>query len=353
MIRRAQRVIFGLLILCVGYAAAVLHSTYAISRMDPGGALEGGMCRILAVVPDTGSADGGSLRQELDLAGRTYGAFVELYETATASEQHKVLQIAVDSGADGVLLYPMEEVGYTAAVDACAEANIPVVVISQRLENARFATYIGAAVNSERMAALSCVSATGGTGRLLIVDHLNSGGQFCTEAALLVPLETLPPEEAQEAPPLEIPALKTKIADLVHTPFEGYRVQSVTLLDEPQASSYSLYTEIYRLLDAEKPDAVFSYNGDVTNVVTACLSNAHNLLNIYTVGYGGLREGAELLRSGMLNGLVLQNDIYAASLAVRYLVELDKGAPMPPAVDSGIVLITEDNMDRILGENEM
>lgn len=345
MIKHAQRVVFGLLLACMGYAAFMLWSTFAIFRADPGDGLESGMPRLLAVIPDGGSADGRSLQRELNKAGGQFGALVEIYETATAEEQRRVLQIAADGGADGVLLYPMEKDGYAGALAACGD--IPVVVISQRLASGSFDTYIGSAVNSERMAALSCISATGGAGRLLIVDHLNTGGQSYTEAAMLVPLEDGggAPEAADYS------RLRTKISDLVNAPFEGYRVQNVTVMEGPQISPYSLYTEVYRLLASESPDAVFSYDGDVTSVIAACRTNAY--LDIYAVGYGTPRDCAEQLRAGTLDGLVVQNDTYAAALAVRYLVELVKGASMPAAVDSGIVLITEDNMDRILGENEV
>ncbi|MCI9002237.1 MAG: sugar ABC transporter substrate-binding protein [Oscillibacter sp.] len=355
MIQRAQRVVFGLLILCMGYAAFMLWSTFAMFRMDPGKALERDMPRLLAVIPNGGSADGRSIERELNKAGEQFGAFVEIYETATAEEQRQVLQIAADGGADGVLLYPMEKDGYAAALAACGEENIPVVVISQRLNDAGFDTYIGSAVNSERMAALSCISATEGAGRLLIVDHLNTGGQSYTEAAVLAPAEKSVVEdpEAPEVPakPPDYSQLRTKISDLVNAPFEGYRVENVTIIEGPRISPYSLYTEIYRLLASEAPDAVFSYDGDVTNVVAACRTNAY--MDIYAVGYGDPRECAEQLRGGTLNGLVLQNDTYAAALAVRYLVELDKGVSMPASVDSGIVLVTENNMERILGENEV
>ena len=147
---------------------------------------------------------------------------MEIYETDTADEQRNILQIVVDCGADGILLYPMAKDGY-------------VVVISPRLEDASFSTYIGAGIDSERMAALSCVSATNGSGRLLIVDYLNSGGQSCLESAILEPAEygaeTLSPEELF---PAGVSQLKTRISDLVYAPFEGNQLRSVTVMDDLQ-----------------------------------------------------------------------------------------------------------------------
>lgn len=348
MVKKLQRVLFALLLLCVVYAALMLQRNDTTSRQEPEEALDGGKWRIVAIIPDTGGADGRNIRQEMEIAGASYGAYIEFYETASAVEQRSVLQIAVDSGADGVILYPMEKSGYTADLAACEGRGIPVVVISQRLENARFDTFIGSAGNSERMAVLSCVSAVNGEGRLLIVDHLNAGGHFYTEAAMLVPAAEAPAPSGDE----DFPALQTKISGLVSAPFEGYRVENVTVLDETHASSYSLYTEVYKLLTSWQPDAVFSYDRDVTNVIAACLTNSNNL-EMYAVGYGDPRECAEQLRDGTLNGLVVQYDSYAASTAVRYLAELCKGSYMPPVVDSGLILITENNMERVLGENEL
>ena len=164
------------------------------------------------------------------------------------------------------------------------------------------------------------------------------------EAAALEPVGT---EEPQG-----LPELRTKVANLAEMPFEGYQVQSVTVLEDEQASSYSMYTELYRLLDTQRPAAVFSYDEDVTNVIAACLTNTYTLPDIYTVGYGILEECADQIRSGTLDGLIQQNDAYSASLAVRYLLELRRGGIMPADVDSGFTLVTVNNLDRILAGSE-
>ena len=67
----------------------------------------------------------------------------------------------------------------------------------------------------------------------------------------------------------------------------------------------------------ERLDAVFSYDGDVTSTIAACLANINEGQKIYAVGYGSLQDFAEQLRDGTLDGLVTQNDTNAASLAAR------------------------------------
>ena len=344
MVKWGQRVILGLLLICTVYAASLIASTYRLFLIDAGDTPPVDQQRIVAVIPDAGNVDIESIRREVERASQRYGTLVEFYETATMEEQLQVIQIAVDSHADGLLLYPMEKDGYGAVLAECRQNGIPVVVISQRMENAVFDTYIGSTNTSERMAVLSCIGATGGAGKVLVVDRLSSGGQLYMEAAALEPVGT---EEPQG-----LPELRTKVANLAEMPFEGYQVQSVTVLEDEQASSYSMYTELYRLLDTQRPAAVFSYDEDVTNVIAACLTNTYTLPDIYTVGYGILEECADQIRSGTLDGLIQQNDAYSASLAVRYLLELRRGGIMPADVDSDFTLVTVNNLDRILAGSE-
>lgn len=341
MAKWIRRAIFILLLICTVYAASLIVSTYRLFLIDAGETPPADRQRIVAVIPDAGNVDSDGIRREVERAGERYGVLVEFFETPTKEEQLQVIQIAVDSHADGILLYPMEKGGYGIALAECRQNRIPVVVISQRLENAAFDTFIGSTSTSERMAVLSCIGAAGGTGKVLVVDRLSSGGQLYMEAAALEPAGT---EE-----PRELPELRTKIANLAEMPFEGYQLQSVTVLEDEQASSYSLYTELYRLLDTQRPAAVFSYDEDVTNVIAACLTNTYTLPDIYTVGYGDLEECADQIRNGTLDGLIQQNDAYSASLAVRYLLELRKGGIMPADVDSGFTLVTVNNLERILG----
>jgi len=340
VIKGIRWTIFGLLVLCMVFAVSLVESTYQFLKNTPEDAFSGGKQRIIAVVPGAEDVDIVRIREEVRKSGERYGAYVEVYEAATAAEQQKIIGIAADSEVDGVLLYPMEESGYGSALERCHDKGIPVVVISQRLEEAVFDTFIGAAETSERMAVLSCVSATGGNGTILVVDRLNSDNQLCMEAAVLEP-------EGNHLPPF-IPELKTKVSGLVSDPFVGYQVKQVKVIERQQSTAYSLYTDVYKLLDVVKPDAVFSYDKDITAVIASCLTSADNLPDIYAVGYGDLKESSSHLLNGTLGGLVQQNDAYSAAVGVRYLVQLRKGSVMPSKLDSGFNLISPENLERML-----
>lgn len=345
MAKYVERGAFVLLLACILYAASLIDSTYKFFSGDSKDMLSEDIWRIVAVIPNDANVDVERIREETEASGERYGALVEFYETSTEEEQERVIQIAADSGADGILLYPITETGYTTPLAVCRQRGIPVVVICQRLENADFDTFIGSAIDSERMAVRSCVTATGGKGSILVIDRLQRGEETYMEAILLSP--------DQKETAVQQKKLRTRVSDLAETPFVGYYVQDSISLDEEQAASANLYSELWELLRMYDPQAVFSYDENVTNAIAACLANRQNTPKIYAVGYGRVQECADLLRAGILDGIVQQNDSYSAALAVRYLVQLCKGSIMPNNVDSGITLISRDNLERILAGNEM
>lgn len=353
----ARWVLAILLIVCASYVASEIALTVFSFRTDVEMALPDDRPQLMAIIPNTSNVDITGIRSQAKQAGDQFGAFVEIYETASEAEQLQVLQIAVDSGADGVLLYPIGKEGYRAALAACKQSEIPVVLISQRIEGVDYDTFIGSQTASERMAVLSCVEATNGKGRILLMDRSTSNGQIFVETAILTPSDPLSAETGGEglAPIETIPddTLRTRLSDLVDIPFEGYQVECVMTMDDEQSSSYGLYNEVYQLLNQQRPDAVFSYDEDLTNVVAACLENTTFFSDIHVVGYGNIQECTDLVKSGTIDGLVRQKDAYAAFIAVRYLIQLHKGSIMPTNVDSGMTLISADNLERVLAGNGM
>lgn len=298
--------------------------------------------RIVAIIPDSSGVNVEAIRREAEKAAEKRGAFVDFYLTATKEEQLQVLQIAVDSNVDGVMLYPFEPVGYSASLIKCKHKGIPVTVISQNLEHSLYDSFIGTTSNSERMAALSCVSATEGKGKLLFIDRQVVDGRLYFEAVVLEPLDGTEGLHKN---------LKTKVSNIVNSPFEGYLVKDISVLDEQEASSSKLYTAVQNLLDTHQPDAVFSYSEEVMAVVANFAANSNSLAETYIVGYGNPEEYVSQLRDGTIDGVVAQNASYATELGIRFLIQLCSGSQMPASADAGINIISIDNLDRFLDGN--
>ena len=136
------------------------------------------------------------------------------------------------------------------------------------------------------------------------------------------------------------------------SPFEGYQIRSVIIADESQASSGNLYFEVQKQLLAYQPDAVFSCAEEVTDAVVNCIGHYEPLKGMYVIGHGNPKDYLNHLENGTINGVVTQNDSYAASLGVRFLAQLSSGSYMPQDVDSGITIITPSNMERFFAVEE-
>jgi len=344
MKKRNRAIIIILLLICVGLVVIQLSSgELSIKAGTPKLGIDEKL-RIMVVVPDTSEIDLEGIRTEAEAAAEKCNAFLEFYLTATKEEQLQVLEIASDSHTDGILLYPAEKEGYTSALATCMRKEIPIVVMSRRVENAVYDSFIGSTAKSERMAALGCVGETGGNGKLLFIDRQMVGGLLYMEAILL---------EASENDASKVfRQMKTKVSDLAEAPFERYRVADAVVLIDDQASSGNLYTAVLNLLQDYQPDAVFSYAEEVTDVIVNCLTKEENLKGIHVIGYGNPEEYAEHLRDGIINGVVTQNDAYSASLGVRFLAQLRNGSYMPSSADSGITIISADTMERFFASAE-
>ena len=338
MEKRNRAIIIILLLICIGVVVSQLaFGELSIKERSSQSDIDEKL-RIMVVIPDTSGIDIEGIRAEAEAAAENRNVFLEFYLTSTKEEQLQVLEIASDSNTDGILLYPAETEGYTSALATCMRKDIPIVVMSRRVKNAVYDSFIGSTAKSERMAVLGCVRETGGNGKILFIDRQMVGGLLYMEAVLLEPSKN----DASEV----FLQMKTKVSDLTEASFEGYRVADAVVLVDEQASSSNLYTAVLDLLQGYQPNAVFSYAEEVTDVIVNCLTNEENLKGIQVIGYGNPEEYAEYLREGIVNGVVTQNDAYSASLGVRFLAQLRNGSSMPRSADSGITIISADNMER-------
>ncbi|MCA9414427.1 MAG: substrate-binding domain-containing protein, partial [Candidatus Omnitrophica bacterium] len=63
------------------------------------------------------------------------------------------------------------------------------------------------------------------------------------------------------------------------------------------------------------------------------------------VGFDSSEKLVEAMRAGEINGLTLQNPFKMGYLGVKTMVAHLKGEPVEPRIDTGVVMVTPDNMD--------
>lgn len=297
---------------------------------------------VMGIVPKTEQS--GQLLQAMQTAGDLYGAHVELYECTTSQEQANLLALATQVGVDGVMLYPIDSSGYEDMLAQCTQADIPVVVISKRLESGTCDIFIGPSLNAERMAISACIGRVGGEGEILIID------QLVVEQGMYLEVAKITKESQTPAYQGENPM--TRIADVVEKPFDGYTVTDVLTIKDDSTGYNSLYYALKDLINDIEPSAIFSYDESLTNTIASCLA-AQQRTTPYVMGYGTLDANESYLRSGEIDGLVVTEDVEASALAVRFLKQLHIKSTMPSESGIGLTLIFQNDLERILENYEL
>jgi ribose transport system substrate-binding protein len=96
-----------------------------------------------------------------------------------------------------------------------------------------------------------------------------------------------------------------------------------------------------------KVNGIFCPNSSTTAGMMVALSDAglsHGKVKL--VGFANSRMFIESLRTGELQGLVLQDPVKMGYLGVKSIVQVLRGEVVPKLVDTGVALATIDNLDQ-------
>jgi ribose transport system substrate-binding protein len=96
---------------------------------------------------------------------------------------------------------------------------------------------------------------------------------------------------------------------------------------------------------ADKVNGIFTPNESSTAGMLLALQDIHKAGAISFVGFDYSAAFLEPLRKGELKGFVVQNPVNMGYLSVKTMVDHLKGKPVPRTVDTGVVMVTVDNLD--------
>jgi ribose transport system substrate-binding protein len=93
-------------------------------------------------------------------------------------------------------------------------------------------------------------------------------------------------------------------------------------------------------------DGIFTPNESTTFGMLRALQDGGFAGKVRFVGFDASTKLVEALRNGQLDGLVLQNPMQMGYLGVKTLVAHMKGEKVEKRIDTGVALVTRDNMDQ-------
>ena len=235
-------------------------------------------------------------------------------------EQIKVVENFIAREVDGMVLAPLDDKALIRPVETAANADIPVVIIDSGLQSEKYASFV-ATDNylGGRMGGAHLGKLLGGNGNVLLLRYaVGSASTTKRENGFL--------DELKEN-------------------FPGIKVLSS---DQYAGATRDLaYTASQNLLSryGNEVNGVFCPNESVSVSMTKALRDIGKAGGgVKVIGFDTSVQSLRDLESGDVQGLVVQNPVKMGYLGVMTLVDHLDGKPVAKRIDTGVVLVTRENM---------
>jgi len=236
------------------------------------------------------------------------------------AQQITVVEDFISRGVDGIVLAPLDDRALMRPVQDAVREKIPVVVIDSGLQGSEYVSYVatdnyqGGVLGARRLGALMK-----GKGRIFLIRYQEGSASTTQREAGF--LDTV----KKEFPGLVL---------LVQDQYAGATTETAYQLAENLLS---------RFPDVE---GIFAPNESSTFGVLRALQEARLAGKVKFVGFDSSPKLVQGLRDGHILGLVLQNPMKMGYLGVKTMIAHLRGESVPKVIDTGVTLVTADNMDQ-------
>lgn len=237
------------------------------------------------------------------------------------AQQIAIVEQFVSDGVNGVVLAPLDDTALRRPVQAAGEKHVPVVIIDSALQGEvgkDFVSFVG--TNNKlggQMAGEQMVKLLGGKGKVVLLRYME-GSASTTE---------------REAGFLEVMKKNPGIQMLVDNRYGG------ATASEAQTTALNIIDQI------READGIFCSNESLTFGMLLALRQNNLVGKAKFVGFDASGPLVEALKKGEIQALVAQNPTKMGYEAVKTMVATLHGEKVPANVDSGVALITPDNVD--------
>lgn len=284
--------------------------------------------RTLAVIPKgTTHEFWKSIHAGAETAAREMG--VRIQWKGPLKEDDRAFQISVvesfiAAGVDGIVLAPLDDKALRAPVANAVRNGIPVVIIDSDLDSQDHASFVatdnrrGGYLGGQRLAQL-----LEGRGRVVMLRYQEgSASTMNREQGFL--------DAMAEHPEIEIVSANQ---------YGGATTETA------QNAGQSLLTPLRNADGSLNLDGIFCPNESTTFGMLRALQEFGVAGEVYFVGFDSSQKLVTALREGEIHGLVLQNPFRMGYLGVATLVRSLDGETVEPRIDTGVAVVTRENMD--------
>ncbi len=235
-------------------------------------------------------------------------------------QQIQVVEGFLSQGVNGIVLAPLDASALVRPVQEAKRAGIPTVVIDSALASGDAVSFVatdnekGGALAADRLGQL-----LQGKGRVLVLRYQE--GSASTEAREKGFLDRL----ASQYPDIQIVS-----ADQFAGPTR----------DTAKRASENLLNRF-----GGQVDGIFTPNESSTAGMLLALQDVGKAGQVRFVGFDSSEAFITAIRNKQLDGVVLQNPFEMGYQGVRTMVAHLKGEAIQPRVDTGVTIVTPENLD--------
>ena len=269
------------------------------------------------------SIHAGSIKAANELTGQ--GTLVEVIWKGPLREDDREQQIQVvegfaAQGVSGIVLAPLDNRALVRPVSDAGRAGVPTVIIDSGLESEDFVSFVatdnrkGGTLAADRMGQL-----LNGKGKVLMLRYAE-GSASTTER-----------EEGF------LSQIKSKFPDIELVSTNQY---AGATRDTAKRASENLLNQF-----GDQIQGIFTPNESSTAGMLLALQDIGKAGKVSFVGFDSSQAFIDALNANQLHGIVVQNPFNMGYLGVRTMVESLQGKPVSKKIDTGVMLVTKDNME--------
>ena len=227
---------------------------------------------------------------------------------------------AVNKGVAGIVLAPSDPDALVPAVKRANEAGIPVAIIDSALSDAGKGTYQTFLSTDNcaagKLAADRMIELTGGEGKVAVMSYVAGVGSEIGRVGCFV---------------------------------DKIKADSKIEIVGPYYSQSQMATALNQTTDvlAANPDlkGIFGANEPTAVGMGRAIKQAGKAGQVAAIGFDGNKDLQDFVKDGTLNAILVQGSFQMGEKGVQAIMELMDGKSVEPQIDTGVVLVTKDNID--------
>lgn len=234
--------------------------------------------------------------------------------------QVQVVEGFLSQGVQGIVLAPLDRKALVRPVEEAKRAGVPTVIIDSDLDSPEIVSFVatdnrrGGELAADRLSQL-----LGGKGKVLVLRYAE--GSASTTAR------------------------EMGFLDRIRAAHSGLTVVSSDQYAGPTRESAKRASE--NLLNRYGADiqGVFTPNESATIGMLLALTDIGQVGKVRLVGFDAGEVLVDALKKKQLDGIAVQNPMRMGYLGVKTMVDHLRGRPVEKRVDTGVMLITPDNVE--------